>query len=244
MAFMSGLSLYLITTYFETRQRSKKPVERPLSSRQRANEEVANSSTCCGFFTVRTLCLLGCMCMNAFTKGPMSCFETLGIEFAESRFDMYRAQAGTIVATMGLLGALFLLSMSYLSQRFDDTQLTSGGIFLFVLGIFINTTLDQNEMNASWKYVISTFFCYSIGYPICHTALVGLFSKRELFFHAMGMEYFLFFINTDNRLLFILILFFNSGRKKTTRNFTRLVFSFRIRRKNNISHYCWVHCEK
>ena len=179
MTFISALALYLVTKYFETRQRAKKPEHRPLSSRQRAKEELATSSACCGFSSVRTLSLLGCMFMNAFTKGPMSCFETLGIEFAESRFDVYRAQAGIIVATMGFLGAIFLMAMGVLSQRFDDTQLTSGGILLFVFGILINTTLDQDQMNAHWKYVVSMFFCYSVGYPVCHTALVGLFSKRK-----------------------------------------------------------------
>ena len=180
MSLISCISLYLVTKHFETRQRSKSPIKRPMSSRQRATEEVANSEACCGLFTVRTLCLLGCMFMNAFTKGPMSCFETLGIEFAESRFDMHRAEAGAIVATMGFLGAVILIAMGFLSQQFDDTQLTTGGIFLFVLGIFINTSLNQDEMNAHWKYSLSMFLCYSVGYPICHTALVGLFSKRKL----------------------------------------------------------------
>ena len=176
MTFISGLSLFLVSKYFEYRQRSS-PSPRKLSARQKTNEEVAKSSACFGLLTVRSLCLLGCMLMNAFTKGPMSCFETLGIEFAETRFDMHRAEAGSIVATMGLTGAIILLSMGYLSQRFDDTQLTSGGIFLFTLGIIYNTLLDQNGENGKWKYILSMFCCYSIGYPICHTALVGLFSK-------------------------------------------------------------------
>jgi len=177
MTFSSSLALFLLTYYFEDRDRTKPTGNRKLSLRQRHTEEVANSPICCGFFTIRTLCLLGCMSMNAFTKGPMSCFETLGIEFAESRFDMHRAQAGLTVATTGLLGASLLMGMGMLSQRFNDIQLTSGGIFLFTLGIFINTQLAQNDENAHWKYTLSMFFCYTIGYPVCHTALVGLFSK-------------------------------------------------------------------
>eukprot|EP00551_Chaetoceros_affinis_P015021 CAMPEP_0203700368 /NCGR_PEP_ID=MMETSP0091-20130426/30917_1 /ASSEMBLY_ACC=CAM_ASM_001089 /TAXON_ID=426623 /ORGANISM="Chaetoceros affinis, Strain CCMP159" /LENGTH=538 /DNA_ID=CAMNT_0050573613 /DNA_START=89 /DNA_END=1705 /DNA_ORIENTATION=- len=177
MSFMSATSLFLITKYFEDRQRGAKESPRKLSARQYANEELANTSTCFGFFTVRTLCLIGCMALNAFTKGPMSCFETLGIEFAESRFDMHRAEAGSIVATMGLLGAMSLMAMGLICQKFDDTQLTSGGVLLFIIGIFINTQLDQDEMNAPWRYSLSMFLCYSIGYPVCHTALVGLFSK-------------------------------------------------------------------
>lgn len=179
MTCMSGLSLYLVTNFFEDRQRCKQPEKRTLSSRQRSNEEVADTPACFGYLNIRTLCLLGCMIMNAFTKGPMSCFEALGIEFAESRFGMHRAQAGSIVASMGLLGAIILLGMGALSRRFDDTQLTSGGILLFIIGIVLNTQLDQNENNAHWKYALSMFCCYSVGYPICHTALVGLFSKSE-----------------------------------------------------------------
>jgi ceroid-lipofuscinosis MFS transporter 7 len=179
---MSALSLFLITKYFEDRQRCKTAAPRKLSTRQRNNEEIANTPACFGYLNIRTLCLLGCMVMNAFTKGPMSCFETLGIEFAESRFDMYRAEAGSIVATMGLLGALILIVMGFVFQRFDDTQLTSGGILLFIVGIFMNTQLDQDVDNAHWKYTLSMFFCYSIGYPICHTALVGLFSKSKICF--------------------------------------------------------------
>lgn len=180
MSFMSATSLLLLSKYFEDRQRTgTKEPPRKLSARQHATEEIANSTTCFGSLTVRTLCLVGCMAMNAFTKGPMSCFETLGIEFAESRFEMHRAEAGSIVATMGLLGALILMVMGVVCQRFDDTQMTIGGILLFVMGIFINTQLDQDGENAPWRYSLSMFLCYSIGYPICHTALVGLFSKSK-----------------------------------------------------------------
>lgn len=151
-----------------------------LSSRQRVHDEIANAPACFGLCTVRTMCLLGCMLLNAFTKGPMSCFETLGVEFAESRFNMYRSDAGYIVATMGFTGAIILMSMGSLYQRFDDTQLTSFGILLFSIGILVNTQLEQDDANPKWKYIVAMFCCYSVGYPICHTALVGLFSKRKL----------------------------------------------------------------
>lgn len=181
MTFMSSLSLFLLTRYFEDRKRISN--KKKQSSRQKANEEFANTSTCFGLCSIRTCCLIGCMAMNAFTKGPMSCFETIGIEFAQSRFDMHRAEAGIIVATMGLTGAILLLTMGVLSQRIDDTKLTIGGILFFVIGIFMNTLLDEDDINPKWKYTLSMFCCYSIGYPICHTALVGLFSKSKSLFH-------------------------------------------------------------
>jgi len=180
MTFISCLSIFLINRYFEDRPRERKKADKTkISSREKAKDEIANSSTCFGTMTIRALCLLGCMSMNAFTKGPMSCFETLGIDFAESRFDMHRAEAGAIVATMGFIGAVLLMFMGLLSQWYNDTQLTIGGIVLFMTGIVLNTQLEQDDSNPIWKYVLSMFFCYAVGYPICHTALVGLFSKSK-----------------------------------------------------------------
>jgi len=179
MTVFSLCTLFLIYNYFEDRPRDPKPASKKKSSRQIAYDEVANGRACFGFFNIYNLCMYGCMILNAGTKGPMSCFETLGIDFAESRFEMNRAEAGIIVASMGFIGACNLMAMGKLSERFDDTQLTIGGICLFITGIVMNTTLDKEniENNSKWRYVVSMFFTYSIGYPICHTALIGLFSK-------------------------------------------------------------------
>jgi len=179
MSFFSLGTLYLIYNYFEDIPRSSKPPTKKKSSRQVAYDEVANGRACFGFFNIYNTCLYGCMVLNALTKGPMSCFETLGVEFAESRFGMQRAEAGAIVATMGFIGACNLMAMGALSERFDDIQLTIAGIILFMTGIVMNTFLDQDDIdnNAQWRYVVAMFFTYSIGYPICHTALIGLFSK-------------------------------------------------------------------
>lgn len=149
------------------------------SNRQQAYDDVCNERTCFGFFNVYNMCMYGCMILNAGTKGPMSCFETLGVEYAESRFGMHRADAGVIVATMGLLGAVILMVMGTLSKLLDDTQLTTAGILFFMTGILMNTTLDREDVdnNPTWRYVVSMFFSYSIGYPICHTAIISLFSK-------------------------------------------------------------------
>lgn len=179
MSVFSLMTLFLIYFYFEDRPRAPKPAKTKKSSRQMAYDEVANGRACFGFFNIYNVCLYGCMALNAGTKGPMSCFETLGIDFAESRFLMNRAEAGVIVASMGLIGACLLMAMGYLSEKFDDTQLTIGGIIFFLVGIIMNTTLDREdrENNSKWRYVVAMFFTYSIGYPICHTALIGLFSK-------------------------------------------------------------------
>lgn len=181
MSLFSLGTLFLIYNYFEDRPRSLKPPPKKKSGRQVAYDEVANGTACFGIFNIYNTCLYGCMVLNALTKGPMSCFETLGVEFAESRFGMERAEAGAIVATMGFIGACNLMAMGALSERFDDIQLTIAGIILFMTGILMNTFLDQDDIdnNPKWRYVVAMFFTYSIGYPICHTALIGLFSKSE-----------------------------------------------------------------
>jgi len=87
------------------------------------------------------------------------CFKTLGIDLAESRLEMNRAEAGIIVASMGFIGTCNLMVMGKLSERFDDTRLTIAGICIFITRIVMNTTLDKEnfENNSKWKYVVSMF---------------------------------------------------------------------------------------
>lgn len=47
-------------------------------------------------------------------------------------------------------------------------------------GIFSLSVLDDDNTNASWRFVLAIFMIYSVGYPIGHTAVIGLFSKSEL----------------------------------------------------------------
>lgn len=57
-----------------------------------------------------------------------------------------------------------------------------GGIIVFALGIICFAPLESIENggdNAIWKYIFGVFMMYSIGYPIGHTAVIGLFSKGK-----------------------------------------------------------------
>jgi len=174
---------YLLYFYFEDAPTIKSvPVDKPLTARRQSQNELANSSTCFGQITVYTACLVGCMFLNAFLKGPMSCFETLGIEFAESHFNMGRGEAGSIGALMGFLGAMTLIAMRIkITQLYDDTQIIMVGYGMFGIGILMNTFLDGDDpdSNPKWMYAASMFFIYTVGYPVCHVALVGLFSKGQ-----------------------------------------------------------------
>lgn len=58
------------------------------------------------------------------------------------------------------------------------------------IGILSLTAIDEDGANSSWRYYLLIFMIYSIGYPIGHTAVIGLFSKSKCFgAHAVsGVE--------------------------------------------------------
>ena len=118
--------------------------------------------------------------LNVSTKGTIGAFETMGISLAESHFDMESSRAGAIVGTCGTLGVVALLSMGYLSQKFTDIQLICGGMVIMCAGILSLVFLDDDQANPSWQYVFAIYMMYSVGYPIGHTAVIGLFSKSKL----------------------------------------------------------------
>ena len=48
-----------------------------------------------------------------------------------------------------------------------------------VLAKYVNIKDDEN--NPSWLYMSSIFLLYAVGYPVGHTAVIGLFSKSTYF---------------------------------------------------------------
>jgi ceroid-lipofuscinosis MFS transporter 7 len=148
------------------------------SKRREAIDDHANQLTFLNI-TVYDCCILGCMLLNLSTKGSISSFETLGISIAESHFEMDSARAGTIVASCGTVGVIALLSMGYLSAILNDIQLICTGMIIMAAGVFSLTRLDEDEPNSSWRFFVAIFMIYSVGYPIGHTAVIGLFSKSK-----------------------------------------------------------------
>jgi len=167
----------LLLTVFTDRYKESKPAGARKSSRKIERERLQNELVFFGKFTRYDACLYGCMLLNTATKGTIACFETLGIEFAESHFSMYRANAGTIVACSGTIGVILILSIGKISQYLNDAEMVYGGISLVVVGVVMNSFLSPDADNPVWKFVIMILIIYGIGYPIGHTALVGLFSK-------------------------------------------------------------------
>mmetsp|Transcript_6294 Transcript_6294/g.9144 ORF Transcript_6294/g.9144 Transcript_6294/m.9144 type:complete len:501 (-) Transcript_6294:357-1859(-) len=176
MMILSIIAFYLLSNKFVDRKREVNPNKKK-SSRRQELERVANERVFYGYLSKYEACLLLCMLLNLGTKGTIACFETMGIEYSETHFGMYRATAGTIVAVCGFIGVLFILSMGQIQNYLNDTEMLYYGMSLVVAAIFMNTFLSEDNDNPTWRYGLMIFFIYGIGYPVGHTALVGLFSK-------------------------------------------------------------------
>jgi len=179
MAILCFLALFLLLTGFQARYRTKPAVKSKKSQKRMEQDEVANRVTFVGI-TVYNAALLGCMLLNVSTKGSIGSFETMGISFAESHFGLQPAVAGIIVSICGMVGVCSLLSMGFLGKILTDIQMIIGGIIVCAVGIisFASlTSVENGADNSIVHYIIGIFMIYGIGYPIGHTAVIGLFSK-------------------------------------------------------------------
>lgn len=181
--FMMALCImvmFLLLTRFQARYRTKPPVKvGKKSSRRMEQDEVANRTTYFGI-TIYNACLAGIMILNVTTKGSIGAFETMGISYGESHFGLNPAVAGSMVALNGALGVTALLSMGQIAKFLTDVQMIVGGILVCALGIVnfapLHSVEDGGE-NGLWRYGVGIFLIYGVGYPIGHTAVIGLFSK-------------------------------------------------------------------
>jgi len=72
--------------------------------------------------------------------------------------------------------------MGLLGKFLSDIQMIIGGITVCALGIFSFAFLKSVEMgadNSVVHYAIGIFLIYGVGYPVGHTAVIGLFSKGK-----------------------------------------------------------------
>ncbi len=191
MAMIVFFVIVILCLFFRDRERvdaaksssTKKTTKRQLIE-DYSNEKVA---LCCGWFnsTIYDLCIIGCMLLNVATKGSIASFETLGIAIADEYFDMSSTRAGLIIAGCGLCGVIALLNLGILERNCSDVHIIAGGMIVMLAGIFGLLVLDVNNQganqnsNSDWGFVISMFLIYGIGYPVGHTAVIGIFSKSK-----------------------------------------------------------------
>ena len=179
MSIICLATVFCLVVFFRDRQRVATQKPKKKSSRQIEIEEVSNTRTLFGLLTVYDACILGCMLLNVATKGSIASFETMGIAYAETHFNMQSQQAGSLVATCGSIGVFALLSMGTLETWFDDIGLICGGMVVMATGIMSLSGMREGVENPHWRYFLAMFFIYATGYPIGHTAVIGLFSKSK-----------------------------------------------------------------
>ena len=148
---------------------------------------------CLGLNSV-DMAVLGCMLLNVTTKGSIATLETLGIEIATSTFKLTPSIAGNVVALNGCFGVVVLFLYGYLSSYLSETHVIINGITTMLIGIMGVICFEWfgTFQNKETFYIVSMFLIYAIGYPLGHTAAIGLFSKRK-FIHN---DYFLYDISS------------------------------------------------
>jgi ceroid-lipofuscinosis MFS transporter 7 len=52
------------------------------------------------------------------------------------------------------------------------------GIFGLLI-LDVNSQAGNRNPNSDWGFIISMFLIYGVGYPVGHTAVIGIFSKSK-----------------------------------------------------------------
>jgi MFS transporter, ceroid-lipofuscinosis neuronal protein 7 len=249
------ITLVILSLFFKDRHRiatSKEGADLRKSTRRAAIEDYANSSLCgwCfggGCMTVFDCCIMGCMLLNVATKGSIASFETLGIAVAQSHFDMTSSRAGAIVAACGAVGVMTLLSMGRLERHMSDVHMITAGIILMIAGISILVPIKEDVVNPPWRYATAIFLLYGIGYPLGHTAVIGLFSKSK-YLHGAGKKlhvccWLLVFLYAWSNDIFLSFVCLASLGSTTTRRAARLVCISWVLGSHDFPHHVGIHFE-
>lgn len=131
----------------------------------------------CGITTLEAVFAF-CMFLNVISKGSFGAFEAIGVMLAQDSFGKTSDQAGYTIAVFGVVGVLFLLSMEKIEKFMNDIQMMWVGTITMTLGALIMCQYPTEVYPLSqYRYYLGVFCIYGFGYPIGHTACIGLFSK-------------------------------------------------------------------
>lgn len=124
-------------------------------------------------------CIFAGLLLNVATKGSVGVFETMGIPIAIAHFDVSNTVAGYTVSACGAVGVFALaFLMKPLVERFHDTKLMAGGVFVMILScVLMRNYSTDGSPGSQWQYFLAIFTMYASGYPIGHTAVLTWYSK-------------------------------------------------------------------
>jgi hypothetical protein len=262
MMVMCIFTLFLLTAVFVDRMPGPKNPNKGKSSSQTAVEEYActqsrllNRIPCLEKLRLTNYdaAILACMMLNVALQGAIGCFETLGVAVAKAQYNLSMSDAGFVIGTCGSVGVVALLSMSYILRIASDVTIIAGGISTMGIGIFIFTYagFHSEDVRSTVEYAVAIFFVYSTGFPVGHTAVVGLFSKcksscRLSIYLFNGLLVLIHFLPRSHyislhKLCATLYLKIRSGRATTTGSTFGLVRICRIYNQGIVPHRIRIH---
>jgi len=120
--------------------------------------------------------------LNFTTRGAIATYESQASTILLDFYHITQLQLGFIVTISGSVGTLQLLFFKqFWTKHFSDMTLMIGGFFLIgaaaVLVVDFGPT--NNARQARWRFILSMFIVYAIGYPIANSAVLGSFSTLQ-----------------------------------------------------------------
>jgi MFS-type transporter involved in bile tolerance (Atg22 family) len=96
--------------------------------------------------------------------------------FVSKYFYWDTIRLGITISLCGLIGVVFLLFFPVILKYIQDTDLIIGGMFLMLLSCICLVQTFSSLASERTVYA-ALILMFALGYPIGHTALIGVFSK-------------------------------------------------------------------
>lgn len=144
------------------------------------NSESMASRSVGGHRLVDVLSVAGCV-YNMVSKGTIGVFETLGLVYVTSHYKWTSMQSGLTFSACGAVGVLTLFLFGLLLRFASDADLVLGGLGLMAVSclMFGAAGWGPHEAMPLWEFYVAIALMYSVGYPVGHTALIGIFSRLK-----------------------------------------------------------------
>jgi ceroid-lipofuscinosis MFS transporter 7 len=186
VSIMAFISIILLATVFREKRNFTELNYTKLETVEKTFADESNSTATAGASVTvaevgiatpsinNWLAVAGCL-LNVTTKGTIGVYETMGAEFVVSHFQWSLAKVGSVFAMFGMLGVGCLLCFNRLVKVFGDVELIMYGMSIMMISCMLLMSEFGTQME--WQFYLSLFLLYSVGYPVGHTAVLGMVSK-------------------------------------------------------------------
>ena len=102
-------------------------------------------------------------------------FETLSVEYGATHYRWEAYRTGRLVTLCGAIGFACLLSFSTLLSRISDVNLVLVGMSIMAAACLLLVPIGATQPTEG-QFLGSVLLMYGVGYPVGHTALIGVFA--------------------------------------------------------------------